>query len=135
MEKFVAHTNPLNVLKGDALMTPVTALEQQADGVVVAPNVSLQLDEGVLTSVQNGSGELATAVWDESTDIESVPEGVVMRVPVDITMREAVEIRHQTHQFMVAERDGRCMGVIDDQAIYHALLGRHFSRSDSDSPN
>ncbi|TPE47403.1 choline ABC transporter ATP-binding protein [Maribrevibacterium harenarium] len=131
VEKFVAHTNPLNVLRGDALMTPLEQLATRDGKVEVSPDVSLLLKEGVLQSVQNGKGEIATALWDQSMDIEKVPEGAVMRVPVDISMRDAVEIRYQTHQFMVLEKEGRCVGVLNDHNFYHALLGKHFSRSEA----
>ncbi len=62
-------------------------------------------------------------------DIADLPEDSVVVAPVDISMRDAVEIRYQTKLSILLEENGKCVGVLSDHDFYHALLGKHFSRA------
>ncbi|MCO4784869.1 choline ABC transporter ATP-binding protein [Marinomonas atlantica] len=129
VEKFVAHTNPLNVLRGNALMTPLDQVAQLDDLYHVSEHLSLNIQAGVLKEALSHGQNIALSKWDDSMDIENMPENTIVVVPVDISMRDAVEIRYQTKQPIVLQENGQCVGVLGDHQFYHALLGKHFSRA------
>lgn len=131
VEKFVAHTNPLNVLRGNSLMTPISQLELGDGGhPVIDQSTWIELSDGKCIAVHNGRGELPLITWTKGMDLEALPTDVVLKVPASVSMRDAVEIRYYSKQFMILEEQGDCIGVLGDHNFYHALLGKHFSRTD-----
>ncbi|ADZ92526.1 choline ABC transporter ATP-binding protein [Marinomonas mediterranea] len=128
VEKFVAHTNPLNVLRGNSLMTPISELESR-DGMLIAEEgVAIKLNGNKLEQAFVNGSEVSILKWDTDLSIESLPKNVVLQVPLEISMREAVEIRYHSNHLMVLEKDGECYGVLGDHHLYHALLGKHFGK-------
>ena len=132
VERFVAHTNPLNVLCGHSLMTPLAELAKKDDKYALPDNLWLSLQNGEFSAVHSAEGEsLATAQWKEGMPIEEIPDNVIIRVPATIKMRDAVEIRYQSNQPLLLEKAGQCVGMLSDHNFYHALLGKHFSRDEA----
>ncbi|WP_133012049.1 choline ABC transporter ATP-binding protein [Marinomonas flavescens] len=131
VEKFVAHTNPLNVLCGSALMTPLAELPKKEARFNVGENLWLALDAGQFQGVYNSEEEVASAQWAPGMRIEDMPANTVVRVDETINMRDAVEIRYHTNRPIVLENDGQCVGILSDHNFYHALLGKHFSRTET----
>ncbi|MFQ3185517.1 MAG: glycine betaine/proline transport system ATP-binding protein [Marinomonas primoryensis] len=128
VEKFVAHTNPLNVLRGNSLMTPIKELACTDDKVIIEDNIWLEIKEGKLISVQGPQGEMPIVRWTPSMIIENVPDNTVFITPSSIAMRDAVEIRYHSNHVIVLERNEQCVGILNDHNFYHALLGKHFGR-------
>jgi glycine betaine/proline transport system ATP-binding protein len=131
VERFVAHTNPLNVLCGDSLMTPLSQLAVKDDRISVSDDIWLTLENGKLASVQGPQGEIPTARWTHETILANVPENTVFIVPANIAMRDAVELRYHSNRFMVLEDKDQCIGILNDHNFYHALLGKHFGRENA----
>lgn len=129
VEKFVAHTNPLNVLRGNALMTPLDKVAQNNGMHLVDEHLHLDIQDGQLKGASLHGQTVAISQWEHGTEIEKMPENSVVVVPVDISMRDAVEMRYHTKLAMVLQEAGKCVGVLNDQNFYHALLGKHFSRA------
>ena len=130
VERFVAHTNPLNVLRGDSLMTPLDQLIQVEDRYQVEDTlVSVSDQQQVLTVEQAGTNcELVN--WQIGMPIDKLQQGTIVRVPLDISMRDAVEIRYHTKQYLLLEKEQKLVGVLGDHNFYHALLGKHFNRNE-----
>lgn len=131
VEKFVAHTNPLNVLRGQSLMTPLADLAVKDDQIIISDDISMTLENGKLASVQGSKGEIPTARWTPETIIANVPDNTVFIVPANIAMRDAVEIRYHSNHLLVLEEADQCIGILNDHNFYHALLGKHFGREES----
>ena len=131
VEKFVAHTNPLNVLRGSSLMTPLAELAVQDDHVVINDDIRMKLENGKLVSVQGPRGDIPTARWTPETIFANVPDNTVFIVPANIAMRDAVELRYHSNHFMVLEEADQCIGILNDHNFYHALLGKHFGREEA----
>lgn len=131
VEKFVAHTNPLNVLRGRSLMTEVDKLAIKDDKLMVTDQAWLELDNGKLLKVANEQGEIPTVDWTPETILANTPKDAVFLVPVNIAMRDAVEIRYHADQFMLLMDGEKCVGVLQDHNFYHALLGKHFGRNEN----
>jgi glycine betaine/proline transport system ATP-binding protein len=126
VRSFVAHTNPMNVLRGISLMRPIgscatqngeTCLDEVAD-------IWLTLDANQqLTNARQGTDALNVQRWAASDAIESLqPRPTV--VSADIGMRDALHIRYQTGQKLILSEGNKVRGILGDRELYHALLGK-----------
>lgn len=132
VEKFVAHTNPLNVLKGDSLMTPLAQLNKEGDSYQIEQGLNVTLtDEGKLASIASDRGDHLIVPWTDDIEISQLALGSVVLAPSEINMRAAVEIRYQTKHPLLLQKEDKVVGVLGDHDFYHALLGKHFASSES----
>ncbi len=123
---FVAHTNPLNVLRGRSLMRVLADCEQKGDETCLDSDgdIWLKLDgQGALQGARRGTNELPLQRWSEGDEIESLQPGPTL-VSADIGMRDALHIRYQTGQKLVLGEGERPIGILGDRELYHALLGK-----------
>jgi glycine betaine/proline transport system ATP-binding protein len=127
--EFVKHMNPLNVLRGGALMTPTASLRQGADGDVLldhAGRIRLRLDAGgkpVHCTLDGQAGTLgrADAETGKTPDDGGKPDIVV--APLDLKMRSAMELRRSSgNPIVLVDQLGRLAGLCGDDEIYRALL-------------
>jgi glycine betaine/proline transport system ATP-binding protein len=123
--EFVAHMNPLNVLRGGSLMTPVEQLKRENDAVL--------LDRAGRFRVKlNGSGGPESVTLDgylgrimpyhDGMDIAALPETALITAPCDMSMRVAIELRQATGHPVALVEDGKLVGVCGDEEIYAGIL-------------
>jgi glycine betaine/proline transport system ATP-binding protein len=124
--EFVKHMNPLNVLRGSALMTPAAALRRNDDEVFLDRNGRIRLrldgdDKPVGVTLDGAAGTLAQA--DAATG-ETSGDGVdVIVASIDLKMRSAIALRRASGNPIVLVDDlGRMAGLCGDDEIYRALL-------------
>lgn len=124
--EFVKHMNPLNVLRGSALMTPADALRRSEDEVILdrGGRIRVRLDsEGrpVGVTLDGAAGTLAKA---EGTTGETSRDGVnVVVASINLKMRSAIALRRASGNPIVLVDDlGRMAGLCGDDEIYRALL-------------
>jgi glycine betaine/proline transport system ATP-binding protein len=126
VRSFVAHTNPLNVLRGISLMRPIANCETQ-NGDTCLDNVAdiwLTLDGAQqLTAARRGSDNLPLQSWIAGDSIEALEQRPTV-VNADIGMRDALHIRYQTGQKLVLSQGSKVLGILGDRELYHALLGK-----------
>ena len=130
VQDFVAHTNPLNVLKGHALMTPVSQLPGDEFGLHLdlKQAIRLQLDQGQqLIKVTRNTTELAMQYCSPEQDIALLSRKAITITPPDIGMRRAIEIKHHTGLPLILAEQEKVLGILNDDNFYHALLGKHFN--------
>ena len=123
---FVAHTNPLNVLRGRSLMRPLAECEKQGDETCLddVGDIWFKLDDqGVLKGARRGTEELALQRWSMGDTIESLQARPTL-VSAEIGMRDALHIRYQTGQKLVLSDGEVPIGILGDRELYHALLGK-----------
>ena len=125
--EFVKHMNPLNVLRGAALMTPAEALLRVDDEVHLdrRGRVRLRLDSDgrpIGVTLDGAAGTLAKA--DGATGETSAPEGFdVVVAPIDLKMRSAIALRRASgNPIVLVDQLGRMAGLCGDDEIYRALL-------------
>jgi len=130
VQDFVAHTNPLNVLKGNSLMTPIEQLEWNDNSRVldVKNNIELQLDNNRLVKITKNSVQIPMQFCPSELDIEQLATDTIAIVPEDISMRRAIEIKHSTGLPIVLAKEDKVVGMLNDNSFYHALLGKHFKK-------
>ncbi len=125
VREFVAHTNPLNVLKGRSLMKPIDELPRQEGRWQVSQYHDLWLENQNGELVIQGSESLKTVDWDQHYDITTLDRHCIILASPDIEMRDAIEIRYLTGHPVVLVENSQFVGILSDDNFYHALLGKY----------
>ena len=123
--EFVAHMNPLNVLRGGSLMTPVDQLKREDDAVLLdrAGRVRVRLDDNgapIAVSLDGFLGRLMP--YTPGMDIAGLPSTALVTAPCDMSMREAIELRQATGHPVALVEGGKLVGVCGDEEIYAGIL-------------
>ncbi|MGD1877230.1 MAG: choline ABC transporter ATP-binding protein [Kiloniellaceae bacterium] len=123
--EFVAHMNPLNVLRGGSLMTPVDQLKRE-DGAVLldrAGRIRVKLDAGGAPQSVSLDGFLGRLMpYTADMDIAALPSTALITAPCDMSMRVAIELRQATGHPVALVEDGKLVGVCGDEEIYAGIL-------------
>jgi glycine betaine/proline transport system ATP-binding protein len=125
VKDFVAHMNPLNVLTGGSLMTPLAALSRRDREILLDRERRLVLvldDAGRPVSVSFAERAGRLVEWRPDLDWSTCADDVVVCAPPAIRMRDAVEIRQRTGAPIALVNDARLVGVIGDDEIYRGIL-------------
>jgi len=124
---FVAHMNPLNVLRGASLMTPVDEITRNGETLLLDWSGHSRLtldDEGRpdTVTIEGKPGRILD--YDAQADLKAIGEvgDTVLAASADIPMRLAIQIRHDTCNPVLFVEDGRLIGVIGDDEIYRGIL-------------
>jgi glycine betaine/proline transport system ATP-binding protein len=126
VREFVAHTNPLNVLKGRSLMTQESEMEKHQDSWVLSRQSNLWLAQKGEHWVVTGDKARNVIDWrHDIQDITALRKGDVVLTSPDIEMRIAIEIRYVTGNAIILIEDNQFVGALDDDNFYHALLGKY----------
>ncbi|KLN63518.1 choline ABC transporter ATP-binding protein [Vibrio sp. VPAP30] len=123
VKDFVAHTNPLNVLKGRSLMLSREELARRDDQWEVCSSDELwveQLPQGL--SLVDSNKTLVD--WnDDSLAIDDINSSMVVQASPEIGMREAIELKQRSNQPILLVEEDELVGVLSDNELYDALLG------------
>jgi glycine betaine/proline transport system ATP-binding protein len=122
---FVAQMNPLNVLRGASLMTPVAAIARRGDQVLLDRHQRLVMTlvaDGRPGSVTIGGSPGRLVAYDDGFDPAALDRYAVVTAPPDIKLRSALEIRHRSGNPVVLVADGKLIGIIGDDEIYRGIL-------------
>jgi glycine betaine/proline transport system ATP-binding protein len=123
--EFVAHMNPLNVLRGGSLMTPVEQLKREGDAVLLdrAGRFRLRLNGSGGPDSVTLDGYLGRLMpYEPGMDIAALPSTALITAPCDMSMRVAIELRQATGHPVALVEDGRLVGVCGDEEIYAGIL-------------
>jgi len=123
--EFVAHMNPLNVLRGGSFMTPLADLKRDGMDVILDDygHFRVTLDQNnkpVATSFDGKIGKIEHCNID--TIIENLGDDVLVTASPDMKMRWNIEIRHQTGWPVLLKEQGRMVGIVGDKEIYGGIL-------------
>lgn len=125
---FVAHTNPLNVLKGRSLMKSSDVLVREEERVLICPDKEIwvtQESKGLSLS----DSEQSLIQWvSESSNLDEVEANSLVQVNPNISMREAIELKQRSNQPLLMVEDDKLVGVLSDNELYDALLGKFRSK-------
>ncbi|ENP7383107.1 choline ABC transporter ATP-binding protein [Vibrio parahaemolyticus] len=120
---FVAHTNPLNVLKGRSLMKSSDVLVREEERVLICPDKEIWVtQEPKGLSLPNSEQSLIQWV-SESSNLDDVEANSLIQVNPNISMREAIELKQRSNQPLLMVEDNKLVGVLSDHELYDALLG------------
>jgi glycine betaine/proline transport system ATP-binding protein len=122
--EFVKHVNPLNVLRGGAIMRPVASLAREGNIVRLGPELHLELDDRgcPVRATWNGTDHAITHCPPETSPDGS---GAFVTTGADVKLRAAISLKRQTpHPILLIDQLGRLAGLCGDEEIYLALLRR-----------
>jgi len=123
VKDFVAHTNPLNVLKGRSLMQSreeLTCRDEQWEICAAEALWVEQLPQGL--SLVDSNKVLVD--WnDDSLEIDDINSSMVIQASPEIGMREAIELKQRSNQPILLVEEDELVGVLSDNELYDALLG------------
>ncbi len=129
--EFVKHMNPLNVLRGTAVMRPAATLTREGDSVVLDKHgrVRVKVDgdnRPIALELDGRSGVMAAADGDAGViDDQRAQEADCIVAPVDLRLKAAIELkRHTDLPILLVDNLGRLAGLCDDDEIYRGLLRR-----------
>ena len=123
--EFVAHMNPLNVLRGGSLMTPVEDLKREDDSVLLDREGRFRVkldDRGAPDSVTLDGYLGRLMAYGEGMNLDDLPPTAMITAPTDMSMRVAIELRQATGHPVALVEDGRLVGVCGDEEIYAGIL-------------
>jgi len=126
--EFVAHMNPLQVLRGHSLMTPAQEMRRH-DGSLLLD------DEGLLRLELDGQGRprkllvedrnARLITWRPHMDRREVAGADLVLAASDLTLRDAIRLRHASGRpVALTDAEGRFVGICGDDEIYRGLLRR-----------
>ena len=123
--EFVAHMNPLDVLRGASLMTPLAELRREGDAVLLdgEGRFRLELDgSGAPRSVSLDGRPGRLLAYRPDQDPGSWKEAALITASTDMTLRTAIELRQASGHPVALLEDGRLVGVCGDDEIYKGIL-------------
>ena len=123
--EFVAHMNPLNVLRGGSLMTPLSELAREGNEVLLDREghfrLTLNAKGAPDTAKLNGKrGRLLH--YEPDMDTTAFGDAAVIIAPTNMSMRAAIELRQATGHPVALTEDDKLVGVCGDEEIYRGIL-------------
>jgi glycine betaine/proline transport system ATP-binding protein len=125
---FVAHTTPLNVLKGRSLMRAADNITCIDEKWQLSIHADLWIEHSKSKSgwLVSGSHPFNIIDWQQGEiDFSQLTRNDIVLTTPDINMRQAIEIRYLTGNPVVLIEHGQFVGALDDDNFYHALLGKY----------
>lgn len=136
VKQFVAHTNPIHVLKAKSIMRPISDMTFTDRGYCLSKRHDYWLSASQQQVYYKGD-EFSPQMWQTGQDIVKLTAAPTC-VAADTGMQDVMEIRYHTdHAVFIlkdldedlddAEKvhgDEKIQGVIGDKELYHTLLGK-----------
>ncbi|MCK8075144.1 choline ABC transporter ATP-binding protein [Vibrio sp. 1CM2L] len=123
VKDFVAHTNPLNVLKGRSLMQPLDSLTQENESWKICDSKDLWIEQNEGALSVKGESTLALVEWSESDDLTAISASSVVVASPEIGMRDAIKLKQISNHPILLVEDNQLVGILDNSEFYNALTG------------
>ncbi|MEZ8821095.1 choline ABC transporter ATP-binding protein [Vibrio sp. 10N.222.54.A1] len=123
VKDFVAHTNPLNVLKGRSLMQPLDSLTQENESWKICDSKDLWIEQSEGALSVKGESALALVEWSESDDLTAISASSVVVASPEIGMRDAIKLKQISNHPILLVEDNQLVGILDNSEFYNALTG------------
>src|SRR3546814_13864881 len=117
--------NPLNVLRGGSLITPVEELKREDDAVLLdrAGRFRVKLDAAGGPASVTLDGYLGRLIpYRPGLDMAALPATALITPPCDMSMRVAIQLRQATGHPVALVADGRLFGACGDAEISAGTL-------------
>lgn len=123
VEDFVAHTNPLHVLRCGDICEPLTAHESRDGRYCIDQKQDCWFDLEQ-EQVFRQDNIVAAQQWNEGEPLADLQQRPT-RVHPQCSFRDALEIRQRTGYAVLVKSPDSDYGVIGDAELYRGLLGRN----------
>ena len=123
---FVAHMNPVNILRGRAIMHRVTKDQRDATGDIAIDDEDLRitLDDGVVQAASTAeSGQLKLITYDGTlpVDLDATDNSVIFVAPDDVLLKVLIEMRSITQNPVILTREGKISGTLGRREFFDSL--------------
>ena len=125
---FVAHTNPLNVLRATSIMRELSSVWNAEQGYCLSKKNDIWLSSDQ-KSVRYKS-DVMQLIHCNTGDSLELYNGVPVCVPHDMPIKDVMEIRYNTGYPVLIKQGKDIVGVIGDRELYHTMLGKMLSDDD-----
>jgi len=124
VKDFVAHTNPLNVLKGRSLMQPLDSLKQENESWKICDAKDLWIKQSGEALTIEGESNLKVVEWQESDDdLSAIDSQSLVVTSPEIGMRDAIKLKQISDHPILLVEDSQLVGILDNSEFYNALTG------------
>ncbi|MFA0480175.1 choline ABC transporter ATP-binding protein [Vibrio splendidus] len=123
VKDFVAHTNPLNVLKGRSLMQPLDSLTQENESWKICDSKDLWIEQNEGALSVKGESTLALVEWSEFDDLTAINASSVVVTSPEIGMRDAIKLKQISNHPILLVENNQLVGILDNSEFYNALTG------------
>ena len=126
--EFVAHMNPLHVLRGRSLMTRVDEMRYHEGAVLLDGQGDLRLEldgdrKPLKLSVNGGTGRMVA--WESGMEPRQLAAADLVLAPCELTLKDAIRLRQASGSAVaLTDGHGRFVGICGDEEIYRGLLRR-----------
>ncbi|MFQ5759928.1 MAG: choline ABC transporter ATP-binding protein [Acidiferrobacterales bacterium] len=123
--EFVAHMNPLNVLRGGSLMTPLSELAREGNEVLLDREGRFRLTlnaKGAPDAAKLNGKRGRLLHCEPGMDTTAFGDAAVIIAPTNMSMRAAIELRQATGHPVALTEDDKLVGVCGDEEIYRGIL-------------
>lgn len=129
VKQFVAHTNPIHVLKAKSIMRPISEMSLVDNYYCLSKRHDYWLSEDQQQVYYRGE-EFSPQVWQTGQEIANLSNAPTC-VDANTAMHDVMEIRYHTDHsvFIMTNMNDQkelqeIKGVIGDKELYHTLLGK-----------
>ncbi len=133
--EFVAHMNPLSVLRAGSVMTPAAELPR-SDGQIwldEAGEHRLQMDDrGALGAASRAGAPANVVAFASDETLSALATGDLVTVAPNLGLRRVIEIRHRTKAPVILSDAGQFLGKIGEAEIYAAILRQAGAKASQD---
>ncbi len=130
VKEFVAHTNPLNVLKGRSLMQPIHQLKNSDARWCICEKHNIWVTAANDNLEVFSDSPLELVYWSPSAlALEQIHDDMLIIASPDIDMRKAIELKHRSKHPLLLMEHNQLVGVLNDGEFYNALLGNYQTSS------
>lgn len=124
VKDFVAHTNPLNVLKGRSLMQPLDSLKQEQQRWKICDAKNLWVNQHPSKLSIEGQPDLTLVEWEQtSNDFSAINQTTLVIASPEIGMRDAIKLKQLSNHPILLVEDNQLVGILDNNEFYSALIG------------
>lgn len=123
---FVAHMNPVNILRGRAIMQRISRDQKSGAGELILEesNIRITLQDGVVQSANNGErGELKLITYDGTlpADLDATDNSIVFVAHDDVLLKDLIDIRSITQNPVILTREGKVSGTLGRKEFFDSL--------------
>jgi glycine betaine/proline transport system ATP-binding protein len=123
---FVAHMNPVNILRGRAIMHRLDSDQKSGNTefLLEDANIRVTLQDGVVRSANNGErGELKLIHYDGTLpdELDATDNSIVFVAQEDVLLKDLIEMRSITQNPVILTRDGKVTGTLGRKEFFDSL--------------
>ncbi|NIZ02048.1 choline ABC transporter ATP-binding protein [Thalassospira lucentensis] len=123
---FVAHMNPVNILRGRAIMHRVTKDQRNSSGIIAIEDEGMRItvDNGTVQAVHSAEiGDLKLIAYDGTlpTDLDGTDNSVVFVAQDDVLLKDLIDMRSITQNPVILTREGKISGTLGRKEFFDSL--------------